>query len=118
VATLLFESEEKIDNAKQALENKKYADAIYHAYGSMINTAKAVLIGENFKTNTHKGIIDEFDTAFVESGLIKLNKSFKELVYQINQNQPNQTFAHNYLNEAQDFYQKIDELRAISIANG
>ncbi|MFD1315603.1 HEPN domain-containing protein [Namhaeicola litoreus] len=118
VATLLFESEEKLDNAVQAIENKKYADGIYHAYASMINTAKAVLIGENFKTNTHKGIIDEFDTAFVQSGLIKMHKSFKELVYQINQNQPNQTFAQNYLNEAKDFYQKIDELRAISIANG
>ena len=118
VATLLFESEEKLDNAKQAIASKKYADGIYHTYASMINTAKAVLIGENFKTNTHLGIIDEFDTAFVQSGLISLNKSFKELVYQINQNEPNQTFATNYLNEAKDFYQKIDELRAISTANG
>lgn len=118
VATLLFESEEKLDNAKQAIASKKYADGIYHTYASMINTAKAVLIGENFKTNTHRGIIDEFDTAFVQSGLISLNKSFKELVYQINQNEPNQTFATNYLNEAKDFYQKIDELRAISTANG
>ena len=118
VATLLFESEEKLDNAKQAIASKKYADGIYHTYASMINTAKAVLIGENFKTNTHLGIIDEFDTAFVQSGLISLNKSFKELVYQINQNEPNQTFATNYLYEAKDFYQKIDELRAISTANG
>lgn len=118
VATLLFESEEKLDNAKQAIASKQYADGIYHAYASMINTAKAVLIGENFKTNTHWGIIDEFDTAFVQSGLISLNKSFKDLVYQINQNEPNQTFATNYLNEANDFYQKIEELRAISIANG
>ncbi len=118
VATLLFESDEKLDNAKQAIESKKYADGIYHSYASMINTAKAVLIGENFKTNTHRGIIDEFDAAFVQSGLISLDKSFKELVLQINQNEPDQTFATNYLNEAIDFYRKINELRAISLANG
>ncbi|HET8752835.1 MAG TPA: HEPN domain-containing protein, partial [Salinimicrobium sp.] len=61
VATLLFESEEKIDNAKNALERKVYADSIYHSYTSIVNSAKALLLSEDKKTNTQAGIISQFD---------------------------------------------------------
>jgi hypothetical protein len=39
------------------------------------------------KTNHHAGIINLFDV-FVESNKITLDSTFKDLVYQINQNEP------------------------------
>lgn len=42
VATLLFESEEKLENATQALNSQQWSDSIYHAYAAMVNTAKAL----------------------------------------------------------------------------
>jgi sulfite reductase (ferredoxin) len=41
VATLFYESEEKIDWAKEAFNENRFADAIYYAYQSQVNTAKA-----------------------------------------------------------------------------
>src|SRR5699024_9664105 len=52
VATLLLESEEKTEKALEAFNAGKYAHSIYNSYSSMINTAKALLISENKKTNT------------------------------------------------------------------
>ena len=115
VSTLLFESEEKLENAKEAITFEKWADSIYHSYAALINTAKAVLIGENLKTNTHAGIIKDFDQYFVESGLLPLDKRFADLTYQIKEREPSETFARNYLEEARNFYDLIDGLRAKSI---
>src|SRR5690606_23358209 len=47
IATLLFDSQEKVETAKLNLEEEKYAASIYHSYSSMINTAKALLTAEN-----------------------------------------------------------------------
>jgi len=117
VTTLLFESEEKIDNSKTAFRNKNWADSIYHSYTSLINTAKALLIGENIKTNSQIDIIKDFDSYFVETGLISLNRTFSSLIYQIKENKPSEQFALNYLNQAKDFYSKIDELRLKAVSD-
>ncbi len=117
VTTLLFESEEKLENAKTAFELKKWADSIYYSYTSMINTAKAVLIGENIKTNSQESIIKGFDSYFVETGIIDLNYSFSSLIYKIKENNPSEIFALNYLDQAKDFYSKIDELRLKAVSD-
>lgn len=117
VATLLFESEEKIENAETAFRNKNWADSIYHSYSSLINTAKALLIGENFKTNSQADIIKDFDSNFVETGLISLNSTFSSLIYQIKENNPSEQFALDYLNQAKGFYSKIDELRLKAVSD-
>jgi sulfite reductase (ferredoxin) len=104
VATLLFESEEKIKNASESIQLKQYADSIYYAYTSMVNTAKALLLSEGEKTNTHAGIITQFDTAFNDK--IKLETSFSEFVYQIKNNEPSKYFAEKYLGDATIFYTK------------
>ena len=71
VATLFLESEEKLDKATRSFDDKIYSNAIYHAYSSFVNSAKAILIAENYKTNTHAGIIKQFDELYVKEGLIK-----------------------------------------------
>ncbi|TRZ44395.1 HEPN domain-containing protein [Robertkochia solimangrovi] len=117
VATLLFESEEKLDLAREAFENKKWADGIYHAYASMVNTAKALLTAEDVKTNTQAGIISGFDEEFVANGKITLDSSFDELVYQINKNEPSEAFAKAYIDQAASFYKKADAFRAKDLSH-
>ena len=117
VSTLLFESEEKIENARLALENQKWSDSIYHSYSALLNTAKAVLIGENLKTNTQAGIIKDFDQYFVQSGLIQLDNSFSELILQIKKNKASEAFASQYLKETLKFYKTIDTLRTNTVNN-
>ena len=117
VSTLLFETEEKLDKAQLSWNDQKWADCIYHSYSAMINTAKAVLIGENLKTNTHAGIIKDFDQYFVQSELIRLKTSFAEMIYQIKKNEPSESFAKSYLQEAKEFYLLIDELRKKALEN-
>lgn len=112
VATLLFESEEKIENAERSLQEGKWAASIYHAYSSMVNSAKALLTAENAKVNTHAGIIADFDEIFVQSGKIALDGSFSELVLQLNQQAPTQKFAVEYLDGAMQFLKKAEAYRS------
>ncbi|MEL0455788.1 HEPN domain-containing protein [Flavobacteriaceae bacterium SZ-1-7] len=111
IATLFFESEEKIENAKESLENKVYSSAIYHAYSSLVNSAKALLLAENKSTNTHSGIISQFDELFVKSGKIDLGSSFSELIYQINKFAPTEDFATKYIKAANQFLEEVKAYR-------
>ncbi|GGD14367.1 HEPN domain-containing protein [Hyunsoonleella pacifica] len=111
IATLFFESEEKIENAKESFDNGVYSGAIYLAYQSLVNSAKALLLAENKKTNTHAGIIKQFDELFVESGRIDLGTSFSELIYQINKFAPTADFASKYIENANQFLAKVRAFR-------
>lgn len=117
VATLLFEAKDKITFAQEAFADKKWSDAIYLAYAGFVNGAKALLLSENQKTNHHAGIIDLFDTIFIESNKIELKSTFRELVYQINQNEPSEEFAQKYIQEGAAFFEQIEKYRAKDLAN-
>ncbi|CAM4235851.1 HEPN domain-containing protein [Gillisia limnaea] len=118
IATLLFESEEKIENAKSALERKAWADSIYHSYTSIVNSAKALLLAENKTTNTQAGIISLFDEFFVTPGKIELSTSFKEFAYQLNEHEPTEAFANKFLNDAHLFHKRIDAYRTKEVRDG
>lgn len=111
IATLFFESEEKIDNAKTSFDDGVYSGAIYLAYQSLVNSAKALLLAENKKTNTHAGIIKQFDELFIESGRIDLGTSFSEMIYQINKFAPTADFASKYIENANLFLSKVRAFR-------
>ena len=117
VATLLLEAKDKLTFSQEAFEDKKWADAIYLAYAGFVNGAKAILLAENQKTNHHAGIIDLFDTVFIESKKIELDSSFKDLVYQIKANEPSAEFAQKYIQEAVAFFDKIEKYRAKDLAD-
>lgn len=117
VATLIFEAKDKLTFAQEALEDKKWADAIYLAYAGFVNGAKALLLAENQKTNHHAGIIDLFDTVFVETNKIVLDSSFKDLVYQINKNEPSAEFAKKYIQEGISFFENIENYRDKDLAD-
>lgn len=118
VATLLFEAKDKLTFAHEAFEEGKWSDSIYLTYAGFVNGAKALLLSENQKTNTHAGIIDLFDTVFVETNKIVLDSSFKDLVYQINKNEPSAEFAKKYIQEGIAFFENIENYRAKDVANG
>ncbi|MFI0428441.1 HEPN domain-containing protein [Mariniflexile sp. HMF6888] len=111
IATLFLESEEKIENAQNSFNDKVYSSAIYHAYSSLVNSAKAMLLAENKSTNTHAGIVSQFDELFVASGKLNLGTSFSELIYQINKNAPTEAFAAEYINSANQFLEKVRTFR-------
>ncbi|WP_426486530.1 HEPN domain-containing protein [Flavobacterium sp. 2] len=117
VATLLFEAKEKLILAQESFDEKKWSDAIYHAYAGFVNGAKALLLSENQKTNHHAGIVDLFDTVFIENNKIELNSTFKDLVYQINKNEPSEAFAKEYIAQAVVFFDKIETFRAQELEN-
>ncbi|MCF4101989.1 HEPN domain-containing protein [Gillisia sp. M10.2A] len=117
IATLLFESEEKIDNAKSALDRKSWADSIYHSYTSIVNSAKALLLADNVSTNTQAGIIAQFDELFVQTEKISLSTSFKEFAYQLNERAPSEAFAIKYLEDAHLFLKKVDAYRTKEVQN-
>jgi sulfite reductase (ferredoxin) len=116
VATLLLEGEEKLVSSAATLEAGQYADAIYHAYSTFVQTAKALLLGEAIACNTQTGIINDFDKYFVEGGKWPLAGSFKDLVLQINQNEPGEAFAKQYYKQAEDFYQQAQAFRQATAA--
>ncbi|GAA4279746.1 HEPN domain-containing protein [Gaetbulibacter aestuarii] len=115
VATLFLESEEKIENAEEAFENKVYSHAIYHAYTSMVNSAKALLLAENKRTNSQANIITQFDELFIETGEIELGKSFSEIIYEINKFAPTKDFAIHYVANAKSFLKQVKQFREASL---
>ena len=111
IATLFLESEEKIETAREYFNNKAYAGAIYHAYSSMVNSAKAILLSENINVNTQAGIISQFDAEFVANNKVKLGVSFSDLIYQIKSNSPTEAFATNYIQSAEEFLELVKVYR-------
>lgn len=111
VATLLYESDEKLGWAKESFEGKAWADAIYHSYNVFISSAKALLLDKNINSSTQTGIMREFDNQYVNTGEIQLNGSFTDRVLQINQNEPSEAFATAYLQQATDFLTTVKAKR-------
>ena len=117
VQTLLLEAKEKLGNAIEAFEGKNWADSIYHTYASLVNGAKAILLSENVKTNTQANIIAEFDKTFGEDAVLKVETSFADLVYQIQNNEPTQEFAEAYIADANAFFDRVDAFRKNQLAH-
>ena len=111
ISTLFLESEEKLELAKEALENNVYSHAIYHSYNAFVNSAKAILLTENKSTNSQAGIIKQFDEDFVATKRIPIDVSFSELVFQIKENAPSKMFAEQYFKSAKAFLNTVKSYR-------
>lgn len=106
VATLLYESEEKLGWANQSFQAGAWSDAIYHAYNTLLSSAKALLLDKSINTSTQAAVIREFDANYVEKGEFDIEGSFNDLVLQINQHEPSEEFATAYLAQATAFLEK------------
>jgi sulfite reductase (ferredoxin) len=103
VATLILEAEEKLSMSEECLENKSWADGIYHAYAAFVHTTKALLLQQGVQCNTQHGILKDFDTHFVQKGLYNEYESFKEAVLKMNEAEPSEAFAKSYLEQSKEF---------------
>jgi sulfite reductase (ferredoxin) len=104
VATLLFESQEKYEWTTAALEDKRWADAIYHAYSVFISAAKALLLDKSVTVSNQTAVINKFDENFVSTGDFTIEaETFSALVLQINQHEPSEAFANQYVSQAEKF---------------
>nr|WP_298794354.1 HEPN domain-containing protein [uncultured Allomuricauda sp.] len=117
VATLFFESQEKIEKAEEALIEEKWAASIYYSYQSIVNSAKALLTSEKVKVNTHSAIIKDFDRLYVETGKVDFAESFENLALQLNKNEPSQAFATSFLEDAKLVLDRLEAFRKLELAH-
>lgn len=106
VATLLYDAEEKLQDAKLAIEEKRWADAVYFTYATGIHTAKALLIKNKVHCNTHSGIIKDFETHFGDFYGFKTAINFSGFIMQINTQKADEKFSIEFLEELEGFLLK------------
>ena len=112
IGTIINDAKEKLDKAIVTLENSQFPDAIYYAYSAFVVSAKALLLAEDIKCNTHQKIIQDFQIQIQDQGKIDLPFNFQNLVLSINTNPPDQEFANIYVQEAKLFLKAIIGLRS------
>ena len=115
VATLFFESQEKIESAEEAIQEGKWAASIYYSYQSMVNSAKALLTAEKQKVNTHASIIKDFDELYVATGKIEFEGGFENFALQLNQNEPSEAFAKSYVEDAKTVLERLEAYRKLEL---
>jgi sulfite reductase (ferredoxin) len=112
ISTLLAETEEKLEWAKEAYDRHQYADSIYHSYSAFINTSKAMLLTNDIKPSTQIQTINDFQQHFVSTGMISNSTSdFKEHVLRINKNEPTEQFALEFWNDSVRFLDEVQIFR-------
>jgi sulfite reductase (ferredoxin) len=116
VGTLILEADEKLEWSQECIDKKAYADGIYNAYSAFVHSAKALLLQHGVQCNTQVGILRDFDTHFTQQGLYANSGSFKEAVLKINETEPSEEFAANYLRLAKDFVLFAKQYREQTIA--
>ncbi|MFT7614848.1 MAG: sulfite reductase (ferredoxin), partial [Parvicellaceae bacterium] len=110
VSTLLVESEDKINEAKGAAGKEQFSDAIYYTYQSIVNTAKALLIAEGKKTNSHQVIIKDFDEQFIKTKRIKIKGEFSDFALKHQQKVTPEAVKSSIV-DAVWFYSQAKQLR-------
>lgn len=109
VTTLLYEAYEKIEEAQFFVEQQKWNDAVYVAYSSMIQSAKAFLVKKGEKTNSKHQIITAFEPYYALVNRRFLAATFKELLAEKETNRT-ERYVLDYVRQAEQFHIAIDEL--------
>jgi len=114
IQTLIFEAEEAFGWATEALSEKRFGDATYHAYNGRIRAAKALLTSAEAKTNSHASIIETFDSHFP---LFKEERSlsFIEGIQEFKNKPSDEEFAISFLKETEETIQWIKNTRNATI---
>ena len=115
VGTIIAEAHQKIELAREALQAAHPADSIYHSYSAQVIGAKALLLSEDVKCNTHKGILEDFQKHFIDNTSFEYQGNFPDSVLQINKNEPSSDFAQSYLQQAAQFVKQVIEHRKMQL---
>jgi sulfite reductase (ferredoxin) len=116
IGTIIGDSEEKLQFAEEALVQQLWTESLYNAYTSMVVAAKAMLLTEDIRCNTHIGILKDFDKHFVQQGKLAVADQFESYVLEFNQRPPSESFAKVYLKRAQEFLKKAKSFRGASLS--
>ncbi|MBI1226220.1 MAG: nitrite reductase [Bacteroidetes bacterium] len=115
IATILNDAGTKLADADHYFHEQNWQGAIYNAYASLVVSAKALLLAEDVRCNTHQKIIEDFQKEFVDKGLILTTTDFVGLATAINKNQPTEDFATDYLAIAKAFHNEAYDMRAAQL---
>ncbi|MEL7159912.1 MAG: nitrite reductase, partial [Bacteroidota bacterium] len=109
IGAILNDASNKIIAAGAARKAGALADAAYHAYSAMITGAKALLLAEDHKCNTHIGILRDFAEHFGDR--FSEAMPFEEFVLRVKKNEPTEAFVDAYLADARAFVSKTIKAR-------
>ena len=115
IATILNDAGTKLADAEQYLREANWPGVIYNAYAGMVVSAKALLLAEDLRCNSHQKIIEDFQKEFVDKGLITSTADFVALATAINKNEPSEDFARDYLRIARAFHEEAYDMRAAQL---
>ncbi len=115
VGSIIKDAENKYIEAKENLAKHKYPEAIYYAYTGFIIAAKALLLSKDIECNTQIKILKDFDEQIVNTGELKIEDGFENLVLQINQHEPELLFAENYVAQFHLFLKQVIAHRESSL---
>jgi sulfite reductase (ferredoxin) len=115
VGSIIKDAENKHIEAKENLAKHKYPEAIYYAYTGFIIAAKALLLSKDIECNTQIKILKDFDEQIVNTGELKIDGGFENLVLQINQHEPELLFAENYVAQFHLFLKQVIAHRESSL---
>ncbi|NJB86276.1 sulfite reductase (ferredoxin) [Lewinella marina] len=104
IGAILNDATNKLTAAGRSLAGDAPADASYHAYSAMVTAAKALLLAEDVKCNTHIGILNDFQEHFGER--FAEIRDFKSYVLRIKGTEPSPEFAADYIADARAFVTK------------
>ena len=117
VGTIIGDAYEKVSLAEEAIDKGLFADSIYHSYAALVIGAKALLLSQDVKCNTHKGIINDFQTHFVENKGFEIEGDFPSLALLINKQEPSESFAIEYASKAKTFFNQVVKTREGQLEN-
>lgn len=100
VQTLLYDAQEALGWAQEALQENRFSDATYHAYNARLRAAKAILTKGDAKINSQASIIDAFDPEYPEY-LLENGLTFKEDILKIQKEKPTAPFSKKYVEQTQ-----------------
>ncbi|MFT6130314.1 MAG: sulfite reductase (ferredoxin) [Neolewinella sp.] len=109
VGAILKDASNKVISAGEALNAGHEKDAAYHAYSAMITGAKALMLAEDKKCNTHIGILRDFSEHF--GNRFSEAVPFEEFVLRIKKQEPTIAFVTEYLADARAFVSKAIKTR-------
>lgn len=108
---------EKLEVAKNLLNDDYYSDAVSRAYYAMFFAARALLSEKNIFPKTHKGVISQFSLNFVKEGdfdknIFKIFTRAQEVREEADYGlfpEINDTEAEKIIDKAENFVKECEE---------
>ncbi len=116
IGTIIADAQEKLEFAQEAHSQQLWKEAIYNAYTALVVGAKAMLLSDDIRCNTHIGIIRDFDEHFIQKGKLAVTDNFESYVLEFNSQPPAEAFATDYLERAGSFLKKVKSFRGAALS--